>query len=142
MTRLVFPRAERPAVKAKGTVSPSERPIVASAMSLASILKPFFPLSGLCCASRSVFKLHLLLCLASQIDRRLADRRGRRGSLLKPRGPSLLGPFETEVMVLGKKKCLIPTRDMALVGCDVVCKGGCCAPFGVSDIDCLIVDAY
>ena len=42
MTTLVFPRAESPAVNAKGTVRPSERPRVASPITLASIRKPFF----------------------------------------------------------------------------------------------------
>lgn len=40
MTTRVFPSADRPAVRAKGTVRPSDRPMVASEMRRASILKP------------------------------------------------------------------------------------------------------
>lgn len=36
MTTFVSPKADRPAVKANGTVSPSERPIVASEINLGS----------------------------------------------------------------------------------------------------------
>lgn len=39
MTTRVLPSAESPAVRAKGTVRPSERPIVASEMTRASSLK-------------------------------------------------------------------------------------------------------
>jgi hypothetical protein len=38
MTTLVDPKADKPAVKAKGTVRPSERPMVASEMTLAFTL--------------------------------------------------------------------------------------------------------
>src|SRR5271156_457491 len=41
MTTLVFPNADRPAVRAKGTVRPSDNPIVASEITRASTLKPF-----------------------------------------------------------------------------------------------------
>lgn len=41
MTTLVFPKADNPAVNANGTVRPSDNPIVASEMTLASTRKPF-----------------------------------------------------------------------------------------------------
>lgn len=40
MTTRVLPRADRPAVRAKGTVRPSERPMVASEMTRAVTWKP------------------------------------------------------------------------------------------------------
>ena len=46
MTTLVSPSAESPAVSAKGTVSPSERPMIASDITRASTLNFFFSLGS------------------------------------------------------------------------------------------------
>ena len=40
ITTLLSPNPDRPAVRAKGTVNPSERPMIASEINLASTLKP------------------------------------------------------------------------------------------------------
>lgn len=53
MTTCVLPSAERPAVRANGTVSPSLKPMVASEMTRASILKRFF------CPIREEFRLSM-----------------------------------------------------------------------------------
>jgi hypothetical protein len=87
MTTLVFPKADRPAVRAKGTVRPSDNPIVASEITRASTLKPFLEfafsvLESILCDSISLFSesIEAVCCtpvadcaVSSGIDR-LEDR--------------------------------------------------------------------
>lgn len=112
ITILVSPRAERPAVKANGTVRPSERPMVASEITRASTLKPFgwgavtsWPSKGMrCWASRSAWVMVLAesseLCRPELSRRRSTHRRD-----------------SASASAVLQKRFFRATRDMAWAGC-------------------------
>jgi hypothetical protein len=107
MTILVFPKAERPAVNANGTVSPSDSPMVASEINRASILKGLFEelldeLLSECWDSTSIVR---------ESEREFSGDRWS-NSLLCSFWP-LAG---TGVRVSLKKKCFNATRDIVVNG--------------------------
>jgi hypothetical protein len=126
MTTCALPNADRPAVSAKGTVNPSESPIVASEIILASILNALFcaPFSNLpSCASKSKV-------LPSEIDPSASEEcgwwlerpfsspsNGCRDTVLQSTGLVYLTSrldFRLDTVVCWKKTFFKPTRDKTL----------------------------
>ena len=144
MTTLVFPNADRPAVRAKGTVRPSDNPIVASEITRASTLKPFLEfifsaLESVLCDSTSPFSESIEAvcctpvagCAVSNGSERLDDRsrpcedtfgqprlgkHGDKEMLSIPISREDFVRTGTGVIVCRKNRFFNPTKDMTLIG--------------------------